>query len=315
MVLAAILIIASAARAECDLICPATGASISVGSSDYEIPYMIAIIAGAISVLSPCSLPLLLGYMTAMSKTKRSLVSGTLAFFAGLCLVWVFLGFLVSGVGSLLLTNVRGLHALAGMVMVVFGIFYFLGIGLPMPKTMRMVKVNTLGMFLFGVLFTLAWAPCAGPILGGILMMALGQSAFAGASLLFAYALGFMLTAIVLFIVIEKVGKKLHFNKEARVAGRDFALINVIGGILLINVGILYLSGMVGVLADISAPITNTIVGLEGEMLENPTPYGAGAVAIILISAYLLLRGKRKRKSGKITGGGRLRTRKAQGRD
>ena len=269
-----------------DLACQASGAAVSVDPSPGGIPYTIAFIAGAISVLTPCSLPLLLAYMAAIGKTRRSFVSGTLAFFAGLCVVWVLLGLFISGVGTALITNSTLLHSLAGLVMIVFGIVYILEIDLHLPKVARRAEVTTLGMFLFGLFFTLACAPCAGPILGGILMMALEESPSVGAFLMFLYALGFMLTAIVLFLLAEKGGKKLQVGKRVRILGKETGLTNLVGGLLLISIGTVYLLGGAGSLVEVWAPLSNATIQLEGAMMDNPSPFG---IALIAISTALVL--------------------------
>ncbi len=282
-----------------DLSCRASGAAVSLGTSEESIPYTIAFIAGAISVISPCSLPLLLGYMAAMGKTRQSFLSGTLTFFTGLCVVWVLLGLFVSGIGTALVTSSSTLHSLAGLAMIVFGVVYILEVDLHLPRVARKAEVTTLGMFLFGMLFTLAWAPCAGPILGGILMMTLGESPASGAFLMFLYALGFMLTAILLFLLAEKGGKKLRMGKKVNILGKETGLTNLVGGLLLIAIGTVYLLGGVSSLVELLTPLSNATVQIESAMMDNPAPFGIVLIAVsaVLVLMYLRKHGKAGNKS------------------
>lgn len=183
-----------------------------------EVSFAVAFIAGLLSFLSPCVLPLIpsyVGFLTGMSADELQTPRGGhtaflhgLWFVAGFTLVFVLLGAAASALGTLLRENQHWLGRIGGVLMILFGL-YLLGILRPaflMRERRIELSRKPLGYFgsgIVGVTFGAAWTPCIGPILGGILTLAathtgLGQ----GMALLAVYALGlavpFLLTALAL---------------------------------------------------------------------------------------------------------------------
>lgn len=183
----------------------------------------MAFAAGILSFLSPCVLPLVPGYVSFISgvsiqeikegysgsallnKKKLSVVLNALVFIAGFSVVFILLGASATWIGALLSDKITFLTKIAGVVIIIFGLFK---IGLIRPlfffKEARFnVGDNKLGLiwaFLVGAAFAFGWTPCIGPILGGILAYAgTLEDVHQGILLLSVYSLGlgipFLLTA------------------------------------------------------------------------------------------------------------------------
>jgi cytochrome c-type biogenesis protein len=212
--------------------------------------FALAFVAGLLSFLSPCVLPLIpsyVGFLTGLAAEEIELRRGTallhaLWFVAGFSLIFVALGAVASGVGVLLIQWQDAIARIGGVLVILFGL-YLLGVIRP-AWLMRERKIQLahkpLGYFgsaLVGVTFGAAWTPCIGPILGAILTLAAAQASIGhGAALLSAYALGlavpFMLTAYALdrFLVwFQRFRPLLRW-------------VEIVAGILLILLGVLLLT-------------------------------------------------------------------------
>ena len=209
--------------------------------------FTIAFVAGLLSFLSPCVLPLIpsyVGFLTGLAAEEIELRRGTallhaLWFVAGFSLIFVALGAAASGVGVLLIQWQDAIGRIGGVLVIIFGL-YLLGVVRP-SWLMRERKIQLahkpLGYFgsaLVGITFGAAWTPCIGPILGAILTLAAAQASIAhGAALLSAYALGlavpFMFTAYAL-------DRFLVWFQRFRPLMR---WVEIVAGVLLILLGIL----------------------------------------------------------------------------
>lgn len=183
-----------------------------------EVSLAVAFVAGLLSFLSPCVLPLIpsyVGFITGMSveelqggARRGTAVLHGLWFVAGFTLVFVLLGAAASALGSLLRDYQHWLGRIGGVLLMLFGL-YLIGVLRP-AFLMRERRIDLarkpLGYFGSGVVgftFGAAWTPCIGPILGGILTLAATQAGVGrGIVLLAIYALGlavpFLLTALLL---------------------------------------------------------------------------------------------------------------------
>ncbi len=212
--------------------------------------FVVAVLAGVLSFLSPCVLPIVppyLAYMAGASVDGEGGRRGTLPvavfFVLGLSTVFLILGFAASALGRVLLAYQQQMALAAGIVIIVFGM-NFLGL-LRIPFLAREVRFEArgqtgtmLGAYLFGLAFAFGWTPCIGPVLGAILSLA-AQSGSTGRGLLLmaGYALGlgfpFLLTALFLGRAIGVMaGLKRHMPLVERAMG-----------VLLVGVGILMLTG------------------------------------------------------------------------
>ncbi|MDP3791707.1 MAG: cytochrome c biogenesis protein CcdA [Candidatus Omnitrophota bacterium] len=229
-----------------------------------NISYIVAFAAGLLTYLSPCLLPLIpafIAYITGVSfqdfkneeKKKilrKKTIIHSLLFIVGFSVVFVLLGLTATFVGKALFQYQKFIRIAGGALIALFGLqllgllnFNFLIKERKLPIVAK--GASYAGSFLIGVTFAAAWTPCAGPILGSILVLA-GTKAdmLAGAKLLTAYSLGiaipFFITAILVNSFLE------HFNKFQKAIG----VINKIGGVFLIMIGILLATNYLAVISE-----------------------------------------------------------------
>jgi cytochrome c-type biogenesis protein len=208
---------------------------------------LVAFIAGVVSFLSPCVLPLVPIYLLQMAGTatgefgsRGRTFAHALSFVAGFSLVFITLGASVGLVGFLLQDNLRTLTRIAGLVLIVFGL-HLAGI-IKIPLLARTYQVNVartptrsyIGSGLIGASFSLGWTPCVGPVLGGILTLAAGTSTAAqGAALLAFYSAGLGVPFLISGLLAGRMTAALkRFN-------RLLPTLEVASGALLIVAGVL----------------------------------------------------------------------------
>ena len=223
-----------------------------------DVTILAALIAGLVSFLSPCVLPLVppyLGFLAGTSlerfadkepepRVKRETVAAALLFVAGFSTVFVALGASASAVGSLIRVYSGPLAILAGIVIIVMGL-HFLGLTpiafLMREKRLTLAKpVGLWGAYVIGLAFAFGWTPCIGPILAAILAVAASEQTVArGAGLLAVYSLGLGIPFVVAAFAIEpfaaflaRFKNYLHRVEQAM-------------GALLVLTGIAFLTGSV----------------------------------------------------------------------
>jgi len=205
--------------------------------------FPIAFLAGLISFLSPCVLPLVPGYLSfaaGFSKSRGKVFLGSLLFVFGFSAVFISYGVLFGGIGSTLAVHEVGITRFLGIFTIALGII-FLGI-FPMSPTLR-PKMNTtgglLGAPLLGFLFGVGWTPCIGPALATVQTLAFQESsAVRGAILSFGYCLGLGLPFIASGLFLDKSEKLRKFLV------RRGNMITIIGGIFLLIIGLLQVLGL-----------------------------------------------------------------------
>ena len=225
-----------------------------------DISFLSALLAGALSFLSPCVLPLVppyLCYMAGISleqfreegsgegRSKSAILLTALFFTLGFATVFVGLGAAASSVGLLLRQHMDLLAKIGGVVIIIMGL-NFLGvfrIGF-LSREARFQsggKPATLsGAYIMGLAFAFGWTPCIGPVLGAILnIAAVRETVGEGALLLAIYSLGL---AVPFWIAAAFSGAFMRFLTRFR---RHLGLVEKIMGVLLILTGIAFLSGFV----------------------------------------------------------------------
>jgi len=205
--------------------------------------FPIAILAGLISFLSPCVLPLVPGYLSfaaGYSKAKGRVFLGSILFVLGFSVLFISYGALFGGIGARISTNEEVITRVLGVVTIFLGLI-FLG-RFPMAPTFS-PKMSTngglIGAPLLGFLFGIGWTPCIGPALATVQTLAFQESSAArGAILSFGYCIG---------LGAPFIASGLYLDKSARL--RKFLtqrgdLITKIGGTLLILIGIAQVLGI-----------------------------------------------------------------------
>jgi cytochrome c-type biogenesis protein len=187
-----------------------------------DVTLVAALIAGLVSFLSPCVLPLVPPYLVFLAGTslerfadqepeprvKRETVAAALLFVLGFSTVFVALGASASVIGSLLRAYSDPLATIAGVVIIVMGL-HFLGITpialLHRQKRLKVAKpVGLWGAYVIGLAFAFGWTPCIGPILAAILAVAASEQTVAkGAGLLAVYSLGLGIPFIIAAFAVE----------------------------------------------------------------------------------------------------------------
>ncbi len=205
----------------------------------------LAFIAGVLSFLSPCVLPLVPSYLAYVGggEARRGVVVRSSLYFAlGFSLIFVGLGASASLLGGLLSAYRRELTVVGGLLIIFFGVVM---LGARVPWLQRDVRVRfsgetrtPLGAVLLGMAFAAGWTPCIGPILGAALTLAatsggLGQ----GVTLLTVYALGLALPFVLAAAALTSFTR---FSKSFR---RHLPWVERISGAILIVAGTMLLTG------------------------------------------------------------------------
>jgi cytochrome c-type biogenesis protein len=180
--------------------------------------FAIAFVAGLLSFLSPCVLPLIpsyVGFLTGLTLEELELRRGSALihagwFVAGFSLVFVALGTTASALGAVLLHSQVWIGRIGGVIVLLFGL-YLLGVLRPAfllrERKVQLARkpVGYLGSAVVGITFGAAWTPCIGPILGAILTLAAAASSVGqGTALLAAYSLGLAIPFLVTALALDR---------------------------------------------------------------------------------------------------------------
>lgn len=220
--------------------------------------YLGVALAGLVSFLSPCVLPLVppyLGYLGGMtieqmtaergmeSSAWRRVVLASLCFVLGFTTVFVSLGAGASMFGQLIQTYKTELSTAAGIVIILFGL-HFLGV-FRIPLLYREARYHAnmegatfLGAYVIGLAFAFGWTPCIGPILATVLTLAANEATVgAGVRLLFVYSLGLGVPFVLAAVAIRPF---MRFMQRFR---RHMGVVEKVMGLLLVATGVMFLTG------------------------------------------------------------------------
>lgn len=224
-----------------------------------NVSIIAALVAGMLSFLSPCVLPLVPPYLVYLTGTslerfadaesqpqvRRRTIAAAILFVLGFSTVFVALGASASAIGGLLRVYAGPLSIMAGVGIIVMGL-HFLGLTpiawLMREKRLEMAKpVGLWGAYLMGFAFALGWTPCIGPILAAILAVAASETTLAkGAGLLAVYSLGLGVPFLIAALAVEPFAAFL-----ARFRAHLGLVEKAMGGLLVLT-GIAFLTGTVG---------------------------------------------------------------------
>jgi cytochrome c-type biogenesis protein len=213
---------------------------------------LAALAAGIVSFLSPCVLPLVPGYLSAVTGVSaselddagwRRVLGPSLIFVASFSAIFIVLGLGATGLGSFLQDHKELLTKISGALIILMGVLFVAS--LFVTRLNREWHVDALleragkgGPIVAGAAFAIAWTPCIGPTLGAILTAAsLSGSAAHGALLLAVYSAGLAIPFILTALAFSRM------TTAFAVVKRHYALIVAVGGVILIAMGILILTG------------------------------------------------------------------------
>jgi cytochrome c-type biogenesis protein len=218
----------------------------------------VAFLAGVLSFLSPCVLPLVPSYVTFLTglsldeagARRWTAVTHALLFICGFTLIFVTLGATATGLGRLLNYQQVWLQRVGGLLIVLFGVYLLGGFHwMPLERERRVQiqdkPLGYLGSVLVGLAFGAGWTPCIGPILGSILLFTSTQSSLRqGIVLLLAYSIGL---AIPFLVAAFAVGRFVAWFRRYK---RFIPVVTRLSGALLVAVGLLVATGYFSLLAQ-----------------------------------------------------------------
>jgi cytochrome c-type biogenesis protein len=258
---------------------------LATGSFEHAVtdgPLLIAAavsaLVGLIGFLSPCVLPLVPGYLSYVAglsgsgdvrggqggqggPSQRRMVSGALLFVLGFTSIFVAEGVLFGSLGAAIRNHSLGLERVMGAVTVLMGVVFLGGIGF-MQREVRIHRLPSAGLFgapLLGAGFGLAWAPCLTPTFSAVYSLAFQQAtAGRGAFLLVCYCLGLGIPFVLVALGVGWVSSALGFVR------RHVRVVSQFGGVLLIIIGLLLVTGVWNHWMDLLRTTTGPGAGIGG---------------------------------------------------
>lgn len=222
-----------------------------------------AFIAGVLTFLAPCTLPLVPGYLGFISgvsvrdlqdplkfkSARRKIFLNGLLFVVGFSVVFVLLGSLFGLGGSALIQYRAWLSRIGGIFVILFGLFMIGVLRLPFLNVekhligIHIVKPgNPTSALIFGAAFAFGWTPCVGPILGSILTLAAASATVGqGAFLLSVFSLGL---AVPFLVIAGSIGSA---SRSIARLSRYLNVVSIVGGLFLVFLGVLLVTNKFGV--------------------------------------------------------------------
>lgn len=214
-----------------------------------------AFIAGILTFLAPCTLPLVPGFIAFIGGasfsepenkiTKRKIFINSVFYCIGFSAVFIILGSLFGLSGAFLIKYRAWLSRVGGALIIIFGLYLFKAFNMPffnikiegMNFLKKLKPGEPTSSFAFGAIFALGWSPCIGPILGSVLLLASSEATLAkGAFLLFIFSLGLSIPFLIMALALDFARKSVK-----KISGY-LNVISKIGGALLIIMGVLILT-------------------------------------------------------------------------
>nr|WP_251381781.1 MULTISPECIES: cytochrome c biogenesis protein CcdA [unclassified Leucobacter] len=231
-----------------------------VADGQLLVASLIALLAGLVSFLSPCVLPLIPGYLayvsgvagsggsaaaanpaSAKKAERRRMIIGSLLFIAGFTLVFLLINVAAGAIGFWLWDYQDIIIQVMGLVVIVMGLV-FMGAFSKLQNTKKMKlkpRVGLAGAPVLGIVFAIGWAPCMGPTLGVVMTLA-AQSGSVGRATVLAlfYCIGLGVPFVLASFGFGWMTQTMSFFK------RHIRVVNLIGGALLILIGLLMVTGL-----------------------------------------------------------------------
>ena len=221
-----------------------------------------AYLAGVLSLLSPCCLPILPAYFSfTFGAQRHRVVAMSIAFFLGLATTMVVLGASFTALGTLIFPYRETVTRVGGWLIVGFGVMLLLGKGFTGLQMHERPAATLAGTYMYGLTFAFGWTACVGPILGAVLtaLATTGLSVLSGAMLAFIYSLGLATPLTLIATFFGRIGKGSRLSRILR--GRGFTLnvagttlylhtTQLISGAMLVAVGFLLATGQLALLTQ-----------------------------------------------------------------
>lgn len=215
--------------------------------------FISSFIAGFLTFLAPCTLPLVPAYVAFIGGTSansRKVFQNALFFVLGFSAVFILFGTLAGSIGGFFIESKMLVNKIGGVFIILFGLFMLRIVKIPFLKTEKRISVTLpfskgayLNSLILGIVFGAGWTPCVGPVLGSVLFLASQTAtAFYGASLLAVFSLGLAVPFLLIAASVESAEKNIaQFSKYLRP-------VNIIGGAFLVILGISILFDKSGLL-------------------------------------------------------------------
>jgi len=213
---------------------------------------LAALFAGAVSFLSPCVLPLVPGYLSAVTGISpaeleeaswRAVIPRSLTFVASFSVIFVLLGLSAVELSRTLNQNEDILNKVGGTLIVLMGLFFIAALFVDRLNKEWHVdalleRVGSGGPMIAGAAFAIAWSPCLGPTLGALLTLAASsESTIEGGALLAVYSAGLAIPFLLTAVAFARMTTAFTFVK------RHYATIMASGGVVLVVMGVLVFTG------------------------------------------------------------------------
>jgi cytochrome c-type biogenesis protein len=220
-----------------------------IAATDVDTTVFAAFAVGLVSFVSPCVLPLVPGYLSAISgvsvaelaegERRAQVLAPALLFCLSFSVMFVALGMTATGLGQTLLDHRETLRQVAGVVIVLMGLLFIATLFVTRlnrqwrPEAL-LRRASTGGPIVAGLAFAVAWLPCTGPTLGAILTAASTQDTVAkGGVLLAFYALGLAVPFVLCAVAFTRVTGIFRFFRD------HWTAITVVSGVVLVAMGVL----------------------------------------------------------------------------
>jgi cytochrome c-type biogenesis protein len=234
-----------------------------------QVTLLTAVVAGFLSFVSPCVLPLIPGYLSFVSglsleemregaagnvSARRQVLLASTAFVLGFSAVFIALGASASAIGDYLMSRLPLLGKIAGVLIIIFGLHTMGVFRLGFLETEKRIHATRkpagfVGAFVIGIAFAFGWTPCIGPILGGILAIAGSRDSIGeGVRLLAIYSLGLGIPFLLTALAVDR-----FFAATARIR-RYYHAIEVASGVLLVAIGLLIFTNRFTIIARYLEP-------------------------------------------------------------
>jgi cytochrome c-type biogenesis protein len=218
-------------------------------AADVDTTVFAAFGAGFLSFISPCVLPLVPGYLSAISgleaaelergRSRMRVLLPALLFCLSFTVMFVALGMTATGLGQTLQENRQTLRQISGAVIVLLGVFFIATLFVPLLNrewrpTALLERASTGGPIIAGLAFAVAWLPCTGPTLGAVLTAASNEDTVASGGVLLAfYSLGLAVPFLLSALAFAEVRGLFRFFRD------HYAPITVVAGLILIAMGVM----------------------------------------------------------------------------